>query len=145
MYALLFARTRSCRRIRRWYPCFIVTESLKNVIVFNGLTGVKFKNIAMTFSDEFYDICGNIKVPKFVQIICNELSENHVENLKNDFYILDKNKDIIVSEKALNILTGDGYMRVVFSRLREIRLRLRYKCLILQCFRFPTKNIGEIN
>lgn len=86
------------------HPCFIVTESLQNDIIFNGLTGVKFKNIAMTFSDEFYEICGNIKVPKFVQMICNELCENHVENLKNDFYILEKYKDIIVSEKALNVL-----------------------------------------
>lgn len=68
------------------HPCFIVTESLKNDIILNGLTGVIFKNIAMTFSDEFYDICGDIQVPKFVQIICNDSYEDNVENLQNDFY-----------------------------------------------------------
>lgn len=85
------------------HPCFIVTESLQNDIISNGLTGVKFRDIAMTFSDEFYDICGNIKVPRFVQIICNDLYENSAENLHNDFYV-NKYKEIIVSEKALSVL-----------------------------------------
>ena len=85
------------------HPCFIVTESLQNDIISNGLTGVKFKNIAMTFSDEFLEIRGEKKVPKFVQIICNDLYENSVENLQNDFYF-NKYKDIIVSEKALSVL-----------------------------------------
>lgn len=85
------------------HPCFIVTESLQNDIISNGLTGVKFRNITMTFSDEFYDICGNIKVPRFVQIICNDLYEDNAENLHNDFYV-NKYKEIIVSEKALSVL-----------------------------------------
>lgn len=85
------------------HPCFIVTESLQNDIISNGLTGVKFRDIAMTFSDEFYDICGNIKVPRFVQIICNDLYEDNAENLHNDFYV-NKYKEIIVSEKALSVL-----------------------------------------
>lgn len=85
------------------HPCFIVTESLQNDIISNGLTGVKFRDIAMTFSDEFYDICGNIKVPRFVQIICNDLYEDNSENLHNDFYV-NKYKEIIVSEKALSVL-----------------------------------------
>lgn len=85
------------------YPCFIVTESLQNDIILNGLTGVKFNNIAMTFSDEFYDLCKDVKVPKFVQIICNNLYECNVENLLYDFYF-NKYDDIIVSEKALNVL-----------------------------------------
>ena len=85
------------------HPCFIVTESLQNDIILNGLTGVIFNNIAMTFSDEFYDICGDIQVPKFVQIICNDLYEDNVENLQNDFYY-NKYKEIIVSEKALGVL-----------------------------------------
>ena len=85
------------------HPCFIVTESLQNDIILNGLTGVKFNNIAMTFSNEFRDMCGNRKVPKFVQMICNDLYESNVENLQKDFY-LNKYKDIIVSEKALSVL-----------------------------------------
>ena len=85
------------------HPCFIVTESLQNDIILNGLTGVKLNNIAMTFSNEFRDMCGNRKVPKFVQMICNDLYESNVENLQKDFY-LNKYKDIIVSEKALSVL-----------------------------------------
>lgn len=85
------------------HPCFIITESLQNDIISNELTGIKFKQIAMTFSDEFYNICGNMEVPKFVQIICDDLYEDNIESLLNDFYF-NKYKEIIVSERALNIL-----------------------------------------
>ena len=85
------------------HPCFIVTESLQNDIILNSLTGIKFKDIAMTFSDEFYDICGNVKIPKFVQIICNTSHEDNVNNLQYDFYH-NKYKEIVVSERALNVL-----------------------------------------
>lgn len=85
------------------HPCFIVTENLQNDITLNGLTGVKFKDIAMTFSDEFYDICGNVKMPKFVQIICNTSYEDNVDNLQYDFYY-NKYKEIIVSERALTVI-----------------------------------------
>ena len=84
-------------------PCFIVTESLQNDIILNGLTGAKFNNIAMTFSDEFHEMCGDRKVPRFVQIICNNLYESNDQNLIYDFY-LDKYNNIIVSEKALGVL-----------------------------------------
>jgi len=57
----------------------------------------------MIFSDEFHDICGDIKVPRFVQIICNNSYESNVQNLIYDFY-LNKYKNIIVSEKALRVL-----------------------------------------
>lgn len=85
------------------HPCFIVTESLQNDIILNNLTGVKFNDIAMTFSDEFYEICGNVKIPQFVQIICNASYEDNANNLQYDFYY-NKYKEIIVSEKALTVL-----------------------------------------
>lgn len=85
------------------HPCFIVTESLQNDIISNELTGIKFKQIAMTFSDEFYDIYGDMEVPKFVQIICDDLYEDNIGSLLNDFYF-NKYKEIVVSERALNIL-----------------------------------------
>lgn len=84
-------------------PCFIVTEGLQHDIILNGLTGVKFNNIAMTFSYEFHELYGDRRVPKFVQIICNNSYESSVQNLIYDFY-LNKYKNIIVSEKALSVL-----------------------------------------
>ena len=85
------------------HPCFIVTESIRNDIIMNNLTGVEFRDILMTFSDEFYDICGDVKLPRFVQLICNIQYEESIGNLKYDFYY-NKYKEIIVSEKALYIL-----------------------------------------
>lgn len=84
-------------------PCFIVTECLQKDILSNGLTGVTLKNIAMTFSDEFYEICGELEVPKFVQLICKDFYERNAEHLQNDFY-LNQYDDMIVSEKALGVL-----------------------------------------
>ena len=52
------------------HPCFIVTKELEHDICAEGLTGVDFREISVTFSDEFYEMCGDIKVPQFVQIIC---------------------------------------------------------------------------
>lgn len=85
------------------HPCFIVTESLQNDIILSGLTGIKFNEIAMTFSDEFYDVCGGVKVPQFVQIVCNASYEDNADDLQYDFYY-NKYKELIVSERALNIL-----------------------------------------
>ena len=85
------------------HPCFIVTESLQIDIISNNLTGVEFNDIAMTFSDEFYDMCGDIKIPQFVQIICNALYEDNADHLQYDFYY-NKYKELIVSEKALTVL-----------------------------------------
>lgn len=85
------------------HPCFIVTENLQNDIILNNLTGVKFNDIAMTFSDEFYEICGDVKIPQFVQIICNASYEDNANDLQYDFYY-NKYKEIIVSEKALTVL-----------------------------------------
>ncbi|MCH5345343.1 MAG: hypothetical protein J1E64_15055 [Acetatifactor sp.] len=85
------------------HPCFIVTESLQNDIILNNLTGVKFKEISMTFSDEFYDMCGDVKIPQFVQIICNASYEDNAGDLQYDFYY-NKYKEIIVSERALSVL-----------------------------------------
>ena len=85
------------------HPCFIVTESLQNDIMLYDLTGVTFRDIAMTFSDEFYELYGDKKLPRFVQIICNTSYEDNADNLQYDFYY-NKYKRMIVSEKALNVL-----------------------------------------
>ena len=85
------------------HPCFIVTESLQKNIVSNNLTGVEFSDIEVSFSDEFSDMYGDIKIPKFVQIICNASYEKNIFNLQSDFYF-NKYKEMIVSEKAMGVL-----------------------------------------
>lgn len=84
-------------------PCFIVTESLMGDIISSGLEGAEFKTIHMSLSEEFLDLYGKMEIPKFVEIKCKFVYEENMDNLTSDFYI-NKCKDIIVSEKALNIL-----------------------------------------
>lgn len=85
------------------HPCFIVTKNLQEDIIVSGLSGVVFKEIAVSFSEDFYEIYPNIKLPPFVQIVCQESCENSYDNLQYDFYY-NKYKDIIVSERALDVL-----------------------------------------
>ncbi len=65
------------------HPCFIVTESLKNDIILNGLTGVIFNNIAMTFSDNFY-------FNKYKEIIVSEKALGVLKQHKIDMCIIEK-------------------------------------------------------
>ena len=85
------------------HPCFIVTESLMNDIMSNGLEGVEFRDIKISLSDEFVELYGKIVLPKFVEIKCKFVYEEHLDNLTSDFY-LTKYEDFIVSEKALFVL-----------------------------------------
>lgn len=98
------------------HPCFIVTEDLKNDIIVNDLTGVTFKKIAMTFSDEFYDTYGNKDLPQFVQIVCKTPYEDNADDLQYDFYY-NKYKEIIVSEKALSVLKGHKIDQCIIEAL----------------------------
>lgn len=85
------------------HPCFIVTNSLKNDIKSNEFSGVFFKRIKMTFSDEFYDLSGNLEVPQFVEMVCEFSYEENLDNLQHDFYF-NEYKELVVSERALTIL-----------------------------------------
>jgi hypothetical protein len=47
------------------FPCYIVTERLKENIETNGLTGINFDNVIITKSGDFQEINPNIKLPTF--------------------------------------------------------------------------------
>lgn len=85
------------------HPCHIVTKKLQNDIVKSGLTGVKFKEMEVSFSEEFYDICEYADIPEFIQMVCNVTYEDNVDDLREDFYC-NKYRELIVSERALEVL-----------------------------------------
>lgn len=85
------------------YPCFIVTESLMDDIIFSGLKGVEFKNIRMSFSEEFDSAYEKTTIPPFMEIKCKFVCEENIDKLTCDFYRT-KYDELIVSEKALNVL-----------------------------------------
>ena len=85
-------------------PCYIVTEDIMDSFLKNGITGVRYENIKISFSEEFIDIYENTsEVPAFVRIIpLNRLDELE-PTMVEDVY-LDKYNRLIVSEKTLKIL-----------------------------------------
>lgn len=85
------------------HPCFIVSENLMDDIISSGLEGAEFKDIKTSLSYEFLELYGKIEIPKFVEIKCKFVYEEHIDNLTSDFYISQR-KNFIVSDKALNVL-----------------------------------------
>ena len=85
------------------HPCFIVTESLQRDIVSNNLKGVRFREIKMSFSEEFFETCKDTEFPCFVELICESSYEENAHCLQNDFYY-NRYKELIVSEKTLEVI-----------------------------------------
>lgn len=85
-------------------PCYIVTEDIMDSFLKNGITGVRYENIKISFSEEFIDIYENTsEVPAFVRIIPLNRVDELEPTMVEDVY-LDKYNRLIVSEKTLKIL-----------------------------------------
>lgn len=79
------------------FPCFIVTDSLKEAIVNAQLSGVVFDYVKVTTSDLFDELYPTVSLPPFhwMKIIGNAGTD--------DFGISDKLL-LVVSERAYNVL-----------------------------------------
>lgn len=97
-------------------PCFIVTESLMNDIISSGLEGIEFKDIKVSFSDEYDSAYDKTIVPNFMEIKCKFVYEENIDNLTCDFYRT-KYDDLIVSEKALFVLR---HHKIDFCKIEKI-------------------------
>lgn len=85
-------------------PCYIVTNGIKDSFLKNGITGVKYEDIKMSFSEEFIDMHKDTSnVPAFVRIIPFNRIEEIDSNMEEDIY-LDKYNRLVVSEKTIKIL-----------------------------------------
>ena len=85
------------------HPCFIVTDSLQRDIISNNLKGARFREITMTFSEDFFNAHTGTEFPYFIELICENSYEEDNNYLQNDFYY-NKYKELIVSKKALDII-----------------------------------------
>lgn len=79
------------------FPIFMVTERLKDSIVSHKLTGVEFDFVLVTKSELFFDVHGDLELPKFwwMKVL-------GVEDI--DDFLLTRNADILVSEEVYDVL-----------------------------------------
>jgi hypothetical protein len=80
------------------FPCFIVTENLKEAILKSRLSGVDFDYVKVTTSNEFDELYPGLVLPPFNWMkILGKAGED-------DFGISDKLL-LVISEKAYNLLS----------------------------------------
>lgn len=79
------------------FPCYIVTEQLRNGIESEQLTGISFDNVLISKSETFLELYPNKDLPNFFWI------KIHGESNKDDFFITEKNI-LAVSERAYLLL-----------------------------------------
>jgi len=79
------------------FPCYIVTEKLRNSIEINNFTGYEFADVTVDTSENFKDIYSNVKLPKFYWLKVNGIV------CKDDFGISQDNR-LVVSESFKKIL-----------------------------------------
>lgn len=79
------------------FPCFIVSERLRNGIKRSALTGYQFDNIILTKSKQFKEIYGERIIPNFYWFKINGKLE------LDDFWI-SKNHMLSVTKQALDLL-----------------------------------------
>ncbi len=79
------------------FPCYFISENLKDTLETSQLTGFNVKKVENTYSELFYELNGDTEVPLFYWLYINGTPE------QGDFWI---NKDhlLAVSEKAYEIL-----------------------------------------
>ena len=79
------------------FPCYIVTEKLKNEIVNKHLTGVSFDQVKVTRSDEFIELYPDKVLPDFCWMKIDGKPG------KSDFGVSDDLR-LVISEKAYESL-----------------------------------------
>lgn len=79
------------------FPCYIVTESLKNGIESEKLSGISFDNVFVSKSESFIELYPDRELPSFFWAKING------EPYKDDFFITKENT-LAISEKAYLLL-----------------------------------------
>lgn len=93
------------------FPCFIVSDQLRQKIVSNLLTGVTFDEVVITKSLEFSIQSPNIALPKFSWMkIYGKIGES-------DFAIAEDFR-LVVSQKAMEVLNNFNLSAATFEDYR---------------------------
>jgi len=79
------------------FPCFIVSENLKNRIHQSKLTGFKFNDVEITKSDTFNELYENKTLPNFYWLQITGKAGQHDFGIASDFRL-------VVSSDALFIM-----------------------------------------
>jgi hypothetical protein len=79
------------------FPCYIVTEGIKEMLELIQPSGFIFSDVEITKSDQFRELYPNRKIPKFYWL------KIHGKAGYDDFGISDENT-LVVSEKVLELL-----------------------------------------
>lgn len=86
------------------HPCFIISESLCDIIKVSDLKGYQLQKIDISFSDFFLEVHNKKILPNFIRLLPFPINEvNLINKMLLDFYLY-KNTTLVVSEKVLNIL-----------------------------------------
>lgn len=94
------------------FPCFIVTEELKQKLLMAGMTGCEFDDVEITASEQFGDKMAGRLLPRFVWL------KIHGEIGSRDFGSLPDGR-LVVSERALEILKEFGASHALVTEREE--------------------------
>lgn len=79
------------------FPCYIVTERLRDGIELEKLTGVSFDKVLISKSETFLELYPDRELPNFFWAKING------ESNRDDFFITEKN-GLAISERAYSLL-----------------------------------------
>ncbi|UCA59047.1 hypothetical protein KB553_18715 [Chryseobacterium rhizoplanae] len=79
------------------FPCYIVTERLKQGMESEGMTGIGFDDVLVTKSETFLELYPGKELPKFFWMKINGEAD------KDDFFITEKNT-LAISARAYSLL-----------------------------------------
>ena len=79
------------------FPCFIVSERLKNEIIKKNLKGIVFEYVKITKSEEFIYLYPKTELPNFYWAIING-------KFGTDDFIIANDYRLAINEKALQVL-----------------------------------------
>ena len=94
------------------FPCFIVSERLKNGIENNNLTGINFDDVIITKSNEFIDLYPDKKLPKFYWAKIN--GEIYIDD-----FIIGKDYRLMISERAFHSLNLFNVKNAHFENIEK--------------------------
>jgi len=93
------------------FPCCIVSERLKDRLVLENLSGIKFEDVTITKSERFYELFPVKELPKFYW--AKIVGKKNVD----DFYI-GEDLRIVISERAYEIIGLFNVSNALFENVQ---------------------------
>jgi len=90
------------------FPCYLVTEKLRDGIVLTKLTGVSFDDVLISKSIEFDELYPNKKLPTFFWMKVNG-------KLNVDDFTITEDFNLLISDKVLTLLKDYNVNNATFE------------------------------